>query len=101
MTAEELLKLYDKKLFDQGVLSKRAEDGLGLNHVAWMVWTTFYNLNLWPVTRTHRWIGFIQRGLLNYGVYTLAELREQSKGLDDEQVDPQTVVQPECYDGND
>ena len=84
----ELLKVYFRKLveIDNGDARLiRCSTGRGLGHCRWMIWSVMDNYETWPKTKSHRWLGYVQGLMVEYGIYTLDEVRDQSKGfLDNE-----------------
>lgn len=41
------------------------------SHLAWMCYQIQKNVEKWPVTKLHRWLGFIQCGMIAQGILDL------------------------------
>ena len=88
-----LLQLYDRVLADRGVVPLNLSDyaiPIGdqrLGHVRWMIGqmlapTESRLAEKFQKERTaNRWLGFIQGVLYCFGVFTISQMRDQSRDL--------------------
>lgn len=61
----------------------QSPSGVGMPHALWMIDQLWVNHKDWPVTKVHRWFGYLQCLLVISNIYTLEEIRNQSRGIDD------------------
>ena len=51
-------------------------DSLMVDHLSWMLTQIPVHANDWPVTKLHRWIGFVHRGMIAHGMLTFVTAME-------------------------
>ena len=56
-------------------LSKQPES-LHLTHLQWMCRKIALNAETWPATKVHRWIGFVQGGMIANGLLGLDDAKK-------------------------
>jgi hypothetical protein len=78
MKVGKLLDIYTQELEKLGYRPEQNEMGTGLNHAYWMIRSLQFDEPI-PTTKEQRWIGYIQCLLNCGGVYTLEELKQQSR----------------------
>lgn len=49
---------------------------VALSHLAWMCEEIIANADKWPVTKLHRWLGFIQGCFVVYGISSIEEEKD-------------------------
>ena len=61
----DTIRAWDRPILNQ-------PDSLQLKHLEWMCNQVVEQANAWPTTKLHRWIGFIQAGLIANRVIQIA-----------------------------
>jgi hypothetical protein len=84
---QDLIKAWDKPLLDQPA-------SLRLKHLQWMCNRVTEQADNWPKTKLHRWIGFIQAGMIANRLLRLEdakrmfdEAKEAHPGIDQDLLD--------------
>lgn len=66
-----------------GTQMVKDSDGLGLRHAYWMLYSIEVMIDDWPLTKCHRWLGYVQSIMIHNKLINLEQARDMSRGLDD------------------
>lgn len=67
-----LAKLY-REAMSMGrykhIAPEKDRSGTGSHHAKWLIEMLIENGRIWPETKSHRWLGYLQRELIDLGIF--------------------------------
>ena len=80
-TQELVFYLNDFIIKNYNDFPKDIKEEIHPDYLVWMCGKILENLDIWPVHKAHRWIGYIQGVLITLDISTVSEQKEETRKI--------------------